>query len=81
MKLNGTTYDGAYGERIVSVEGRNGAAIHVGDVVDVLDLGSVTRAKVIGFRHTPNDRVLVKLVNGGTYYGPADRFTLVPQGA
>lgn len=79
MKLNGTTYEGSHGERIVSVEGRNGTAIHVGDVVDVLDLGSVTRAKVIGFRHTPNDRVLVKLANGGTYYGPADRFTFVPQ--
>lgn len=77
MKLNGTTYDGAYGERIVSVEGRNGAAIHVGDVVDVLDLGSACRARVVGFRHTYNDRVLVKLVNGGTYYGPANRFAFI----
>jgi hypothetical protein len=55
LTLHGVTYDGTHGERIVSVEDRNGTPIEAGDYVRHYREGSTYKVK--GFSQTPFDRV------------------------
>jgi len=67
------TYAGTYGERIVSIKGYDGRAIHVGDRVQIHPSLRTygQHGVVVGFSHTAGDQVRIRMDGrDGTHGAP-----------